>query len=121
MYDKANVFYRILQFEIPSRKIYENDVSLAFYDINSVCEVYSLVTSKFLCRNFVEIVSMSIEKYIKLFSETIKKVTEIFGVAETEFRLITNNEHDSGQEVDHFHVHILGGEKLSGILNTNMR
>jgi diadenosine tetraphosphate (Ap4A) HIT family hydrolase len=121
MYDKDNVFYKILRSEIPAKKIYENDVAVAFYDINPLCKIHALVIPKCLCRNFSEFVDMSNEKEIVLFHKTIEKVTKILGVTETGFRLITNNGPDSGQEVDHFHVHILAGEKLPGILNKNTR
>lgn len=112
MYNKDNVFYKILASEIPAKKIYENDVALAFYDINPICKIHALVITKGLYRNFSEFATAVSAAEIQKFAETITKVVEILGIAETGYRLVTNTGENSGQEVEHFHVHILGGEKL---------
>ena len=47
---------------------------------------------------------------------TIAKIARDLGIAESGYRVITNTNPDSGQEVYHIHYHILGGEKI-GVLN----
>lgn len=116
MYDKNNVFYKILQSEIPAKKIYENDVALAFYDINPVCKVHALVITKGLYRNFADFVSMASKDESKSFLETVEKVAEMLGLSKSGYRLVTNLGSDAGQEVEHFHIHILGGERISCML-----
>ena len=39
-------------------------------------------------------------------------VINLLGISETGYRIITNSGKDGGQEVPHFHIHILGGEKI---------
>lgn len=116
MYDKNNVFYKILQSEIPAKKIYENDVALAFYDINPVCKVHALVITKGLYRNFADFASMASKEESKSFLETVEKVAEMLGLSKSGYRLVTNLGPDAGQEVEHFHIHILGGERISYML-----
>lgn len=113
MYDKNNVFYKILKSEIPAKKVFENDVALAFYDINPICKIHVLVISKGLYRNFEEFVRLSSIEETKKFFEMVSKVAEeILGLRKSGYRILTNTGYDAGQEVEHFHVHILGGEKL---------
>ena len=116
MYDDSNVFSKILRAEISAKKIYENEVALAFYDIAPVCRVHAIVIPKARCRNFLEFTNMSSPQDVNLFFDAVAKVTEILQVAETGFRLVSNCGPDSGQEVDHFHVHVLAGEKVPGVL-----
>jgi diadenosine tetraphosphate (Ap4A) HIT family hydrolase len=106
------VFYKILQFEIPAKKIYENDVALAFYDINPICKIHALVITKGLYKNFSEFVTAAPAEEVKTFFTTIAKVAEILGIVESGYRLVSNLGSDSGQKVEHFHFHILGGERL---------
>ena len=115
MYDKNNVFFKILQSEIQCKRIFENDVAISFFDINPACKVHALVITKGLYRNFAEFISSAPEIEIKKFSKAVVKTAELLELAEGGYRLVTNTGKDSGQEVEHFHVHILGGEKLSSI------
>ena len=113
MYDKNNVFYKILQSEIPAKKVFENDVAFAFYDINPVCKIHVLVISKGLYRNFEEFVRLSSTEEMKKFFETVSQIAEeVLGLGKNGYRILTNTGRDAGQEVEHFHVHILGGERL---------
>lgn len=113
MYNKNNVFYKILQSEIPAKKVFENDVALAFYDINPMCKIHVLVVSKGLYRNFEEFVRLSSAEEMKKFFETVSQIAEeVLGLGKSGYRILTNTGHDAGQEVEHFHVHILGGERL---------
>ncbi len=112
MYNKSNIFYKILQSELPCNKIFEDDACLAFYDVNPVCKVHALVITKGLYQNFSDFVTNASEKEVANFMKSVKKVVDILGLADSGYRILSNTGHDAGQEVKHFHVHILGGEKL---------
>jgi diadenosine tetraphosphate (Ap4A) HIT family hydrolase len=113
MYNSDNVFYKILRSELPAKVIYENDVALSFYDIHPQRKVHALVITKGLYSNFPDFVAQASAPEVKTFFDTVSKVAEMLGVAQTGYRILSNTGPDSGQEVPHFHVHILGGEKLS--------
>jgi diadenosine tetraphosphate (Ap4A) HIT family hydrolase len=113
MYDKNNIFYRILRSELPAKVVYEDDAVLSFYDIRPQKKVHVLVISKGLYSNFSDFVSNASQKEVNDFFCAVAKVADILGVSQTGYRILSNIGPDSGQEVPHFHVHILGGEKLS--------
>jgi histidine triad (HIT) family protein len=105
MYDKNNIFARILRSEIASKKVYEDDKILSFYDINPKARVHVLVIPKGEYINFTDFVSRSND--VESFFKCVKHIAEdILGLKD--FRLITNNGKGAGQEVPHFHIHILG-------------
>ncbi|MDR2723805.1 MAG: HIT domain-containing protein [Holosporaceae bacterium] len=112
MYNKENIFYRILKSEIPAKIIYENDVALSFYDIRPLKKIHVLVITKGLYSNFGDFVANASIQEVKDFWATVSKVADLLEVSRTGYRIVSNNGPDSGQEVEHFHVHILGGEKL---------
>ncbi|MDR1983158.1 MAG: HIT domain-containing protein [Holosporaceae bacterium] len=112
MYNKNNVFYKILKSEIPAKIIYENDVALSFYDICPLKKVHALVITKGLYSNFNDFISNASAQEVKDFFGTVSKVSHILNIAESGYRILSNTGHDSGQEIEHFHVHILGGERL---------
>jgi diadenosine tetraphosphate (Ap4A) HIT family hydrolase len=112
MYDKNNVFYKILQSEIPSKKIYEDESVLSFYDINPACKVHALVIPKTTYVDFHDFVTSASANDVKHFFDVVVKVADMLQISKTGYRILSNVGDDSGQEIPHFHVHILGGEKL---------
>ncbi|MDR2646298.1 MAG: HIT domain-containing protein [Holosporaceae bacterium] len=112
MYNKENVFYKILKSEIPAKIIYENDVALAFYDIRPLKKIHALIITKNLYSNFDDFAASASPQEVKDFFMTVSKVAEMLGISQTGYRLLSNNGPNSGQEVEHFHMHLLGGEKL---------
>lgn len=112
-YDDQNVFAKILKGEIPCRKIYEDFYALAFYDVFPKATTHALVIPKkaYICFN--KFITEASDEEIAGFFKAVGKTIELLKVAEGGFRLISNSGEHSGQEVPHFHVHILGGEKLS--------
>jgi diadenosine tetraphosphate (Ap4A) HIT family hydrolase len=112
VYNKENVFYKILKSEIPAKIIYENNAALAFYDIRPLKKVHVLVITKNLYSNFDDFTANASSQEMKDFFTAVSKVAEMLGISQTGYRLLSNNGQDSGQEVEHFHVHLLGGEKL---------
>ncbi|MDR0555745.1 MAG: HIT domain-containing protein [Holosporaceae bacterium] len=111
-YDENNVFHRILKKEIPADVIYENNIALSFYDIHPQKRVHALVITKGLYTNFADFVSRVDAQDLRDFFVAVAKVADVLGVSQTGYRILSNTGPDSGQEVEHFHVHILGGERL---------
>lgn len=115
-YDSNNVFAKIIRKEIPATVIYEDEYALAFNDINPKAPVHVLVISKAMVVNFQDFIEHSSDEEISGYMRAIVKVTDILGLQENGYRLVFNTNKDSGQEVPHLHVHILGGKKLSTTL-----
>jgi histidine triad (HIT) family protein len=119
-YDDNNVFAKILRGEIPAKVVFQNDEALAFYDINPLASVHILVIPKGKYVSYEDFCLNASRDTLKGFNDCINKVLEITKIGQTYggngFRIISNIGHDGGQEVPHYHVHILGGEKLGSML-----
>ncbi len=111
-YDPQNVFARIIRGEISARKILENEHVIAFSDIAPKAKVHMLVIPKGAYLTAGEFALKASESELVAFTRAIGKIVQDTGLAETGYRLISNNGADGGQEVPHYHVHIIGGEKL---------
>ena len=105
------VFCKIVKGEIPSKRVYEDDEILAFYDINPIAKIHVLVIPKAHIESLMNLTEDHKDLLFHIF-EKINKVAEIVGVDKTGFRVISNVGKDAGQAVKHLHFHILGGEEL---------
>ena len=114
-YDKSNIFAKILRKEISCEVVYEDDRILFINDINPQAKIHILAIPKMDVENFKDFILRSDQKTIKYFFSKIHHVVEKVGIKKTGFKIVTNNGKDANQEVPHFHVHILGGEKLIGL------
>ncbi|HJE02845.1 MULTISPECIES: histidine triad nucleotide-binding protein [Arcobacteraceae] len=106
------IFCKIVNKELPSSLILEDDNFLAFHDINPTRKVHALVIPKEHYESFEDTPSNIMGKL----SEFIKKVTKELNVSESGYRMITNIGSDGGQEVSHLHFHIIGGEKVGRLV-----
>ena len=103
------IFTKIINKEIPADIVYEDELCLAFKDINPQAPVHILLIPK------KEIIS---SQHIKkedqsLMGHLMVKVPEIAKlVGLSSYRLVVNTGEDGGQTVFHIHIHILGGRKL---------
>lgn len=114
-YDKQNVFAKILRGEIPSKKVFENDVAYAFHDIAPNAPVHVLVIPKGEYEHYDAFLATASDVEIAGFFKAVRTVAEQLGVKDA-FRLITNNGTKVGQSVPHFHVHILAGKRLGALI-----
>jgi len=120
-YDSNNIFARIIRGEIPSSKIYEDDKILAFNDISKAAPTHILVVPKGEFISFSDFISKAGDKEIADFFKKVSEIAASLGLDENGYRLIANNGSDASQTVPHFHVHILAGKKLGGLLpNDNL-
>ena len=115
MYDDQNIFAKILRDEIPCNKIYEDNVSLFFYDINPLTKVHVLGIPKIYSVDFSDFIIKSDPSTQTQFFKNINIVIDKLNIKKSGYRLVSNSGIDGGQEVPHFHIHILGGEKLGPI------
>ena len=112
MYDNQNIFAKILRDEIPCDKVYEDDTSLFFYDINPLAKVHVLGIPKISCVDYSDFIIKSDPNTQTQFFKNINIVINKLNLDSSGYRLVSNSGTDGGQEVPHFHIHILGGEKV---------
>lgn len=117
MYDKNNIFAKILRGEIPCEKIYEDEFALAFPDINPKAPIHILVIPKgaYTCSD--DFASRASLEEIQGFYKAVTHITHEKGLQADGFRLISNKGVNGGQEVPHYHVHILAGKQLGPMLS----
>lgn len=104
------LFCKIVNGQIPSNKVYEDERILAFYDINPETKVHVLVIPKKHIDSANEITAENSAEIAYIF-EKIPVVASLAGITNG-YRVITNSGEDACQSVKHIHFHILGGEKL---------
>ena len=115
MYDENNIFAKILRKEIHCDKVHEDEFSLFFNDINPQAKIHVLGIPKFSCTTFSDFLKNADNKNISSFFKSVQLVISKLGLEEKGYRLISNSGEDGGQEVPHFHVHILAGEKIGSL------
>lgn len=115
-YDPNNIFAKMLRGEIPCDKVYEDDELLAFNDIAPAAPVHILVIPKGEFCSFDDYCALANEKMITHFFRKVKEIANKHGLQDGGYRLITNHGSDASQSVPHFHVHILGGRQLGGLV-----
>ncbi len=104
------IFCKIAEGTIPSKKVYEDDLCLAFHDINPQAPVHVLVIPKAHIASADE-VSADNSKTVAHIFEVIPAVAKLAGVTNG-YRVITNCGEDACQTVKHLHFHVMGGKKL---------
>ena len=115
MYDENNIFAKILRKEIPCDKVYEDEFSLFFNDINPQAKIHVLGIPKFPCTTFSDFLKNGDNENIISFFKSVQIVINKINIENTGYRLITNSGENGGQEVPHFHIHILAGEKIGSL------
>lgn len=116
-YDPDNIFSRILRGEIPCAKVYESDHTFAFKDIAPQAPVHILVIPKGQYIDYCDFSANASPTELVDFAQSVGLVAEAAGLPEDGYRLITNIGSNGGQEVPHYHVHVVGGIKLGPLLS----
>lgn len=109
------IFCKIINGELPSTKLYEDDKVLAFKDINPETPVHFLVVPKKHICGIDEITNENSEVISHIF-EVINKITSEIGISKEGYRVISNVGENGGQTVRHLHFHVLGGKNLGAKL-----
>ena len=105
------IFSKIINKEIPADIVYEDDLSLAFRDVNPRAPVHILVIPKKPMVKFSD-AEISDQELLGHLMLVVNKVADMEGVADT-FRLVLNNGAGAGQEVLHMHFHLLAGRSFT--------
>lgn len=108
-YDPNNIFAKILRGEIPCKKLYEDEHALAFYDIQPQAPTHVLIIPKGPYKNQDAFSTQATDAEIVGFTRALGKVATLAGLVEGGYRVISNCGVNGGQEVPHYHVHLLGG------------
>jgi histidine triad (HIT) family protein len=105
------IFSKIINKEIPADIVYEDDLSLAFRDVNPRAPVHILVIPK---KQMVKLsdAEISDQELLGHLMLVVNKVADMEGVADA-YRLVLNNGAGAGQEVLHMHFHLLAGRSFT--------
>lgn len=104
------IFSKIIRKEIPADIVYEDNLAIAFRDVNPQAPVHILVIPK----EPIAMLSNAESKDHALMGHlllTVKRVAEQEGLTDG-YRVVINNGDDGGQTVHHLHLHILGGRQM---------
>ncbi|MBO1360668.1 histidine triad nucleotide-binding protein [Acetobacter sacchari] len=115
-YDPQNIFAKILRGEIPCNKVYEDDWVLAFHDIGPKAPSHILVIPKGAYVSFADFSAKASGEEIVGFNRALGSIARELGLEEDGYRVIMNVGPNSGQEVPHYHAHLLGGGPLGALI-----
>lgn len=104
------VFSKIINRELEAEIVYEDDLCLAFHDVNPQAPVHVLLIPK----NPVNSLDDLSDRDAALAGHLLLKIPQIasrLGLTEG-YRTVINTGHDGGQTVFHLHIHIMGGRSL---------
>ena len=106
------IFSRIVRKEIPAKIVYEDELSLAFHDLNGQAPVHVLVIPK---RQIDSLDDASVDDANLLghLQIVIQKVARMLDIHESGYRVVMNCGRDGGQSGGHIHYHVLGGRPLA--------
>lgn len=103
--DPNCLFCKIVSGQIPSKKIYEDDDMLAFYDISPLRDIHALIIPKKHIASLADTQSDDAQLLGKIMAK-IRDIATLLG-ANNGFRCIINTKEVGGQEVPHLHIHLI--------------
>ncbi len=110
MSETETIFSKIIRREIPADIVYEDDLALAFKDINPQAPVHIIVIPKQPLAKLADAESQdhALMGHLLLTVKRVAKLVEL----NNGYRVVINNGPDGGQTVNHLHLHILGGRPM---------
>ena len=106
-YDKENIFAKILNGEIPCDKVFENDYVLSFKDINPKAKTHLLIIPKEPFIDISDFLQNADKFYQSKFWESVDEIINNLEFRDKGFQIKTHKGKEGGQEVFHFHLHLL--------------
>ena len=105
-----NIFLKIIGKEIPAKVAHEDDLCLAFHDINAQAPVHVLIIPKKVIRTHADLTDddAAVIGHIHLVAV---KLAKQLGLA-AGYRLVISCEEQAGQTVPHLHLHLMGGRAM---------
>lgn len=113
---EETIFRKIINKEIPSDLLYQDEFVTAFRDIHPQAPTHILIIPNKLIATANEIEIEDEQLIGKLYS-VAKQLAKQEGIAESGYRLIMNCNQDGGQEIYHIHLHLLGGKPLGKLIS----
>lgn len=107
IYDQKNIFAKILRSEIPCDKIYEDEYILSFKDINPQSKIHVLIIPKEQYIDVADFLQNANAHYQTNFWKSVNNIIDILDLRDKGFQIKTHKGKDGGQEVFHFHLHLL--------------
>ena len=105
------VFCKIVKGELPAKVVYEDELVMAFHDINPQAPVHILVIPK----EHIPTLNDLEERHRELIGHiflVIKRIAKEQRIDQSGYRVLVNCNRDGGQEIYHLHFHLLGGKPL---------
>lgn len=106
------LFCKIIAGEIPSTKVYEDDMILAFRDIDPQAPEHIVIVPKEHIASANEITSEN-SNYVAHIFEKIAEIAKQLGIDANGYRVVNNCGKDGGQTVGHLHFHLMGGREFA--------
>jgi histidine triad (HIT) family protein len=105
------IFCKIINKKIPASIVFEDEKMIAFNDINPQAPIHILLIPRehFASLNEIPEEKKTILSHLLL---NARQIAREKGIAEKGYRIVLNTERDSGQEVLHIHLHLLGGRRM---------
>lgn len=114
MSDRDCIFCSIAAGEADADIVYQDDDVMAFRDINPVAPTHVLIIPNHHIGSLSDLGDESSALLAKIVLLAPDIATEE-GIADSGYRLLTNQGRDAGQAVDHLHWHVIGGKRLSSL------
>lgn len=112
MSDPNCLFCRVVRGEVPADIVHEDDLVLAFRDINPKAPTHLLLIPRTHIDSAADLAETDAEMLGRLFAVAANLARET-GIADRGFRLVSNSGAAAGQSVEHLHFHLLGGRSMS--------
>lgn len=103
------IFCKISNGEFDTKFIYEDDLCVAFDDLNPQAPVHTLIVPK---KHVASLADEPSEEMLGHLLSVAPKVAKLKGIFDSGWRTIINTKEDAGQTVMHLHIHVLGGVKM---------
>lgn len=113
------VFCKIVNWETPSQRVYEDDQYIAFLDINPISWGHTLVIPREHYQDFVSAPSEILAGMVKIARKVAPAIIKAMGAPA--FNIGVNNGRAAGQAVDHVHLHIIPRFGDDGLKNWHSR
>lgn len=109
--DENCIFCKIVAGQLPSDKVYEDDLLVAFRDIHPVAPVHVLIVPRRHIEDNNAFMEADEPIAARMFT-AVRNLAKKEGIAESGYRLIMNTGPDGRQEVKHLHLHLIGGQPM---------
>ena len=109
----STIFQKIIDKEIPADVVFENELVLAFRDINPQAPTHILIIPKIEIPKVTDIRGSEHSELLGAMFDAANQIAKDEGVDEEGFRLVFNCGPKGGQEVYHIHMHLMGGRQMN--------